>query len=67
MAAPGFFELVRVAGWQRLRLLTGGLVVYIIGAVVFATEWPVLWPGFIEGHEMFHGLVLIGAEQAPSP
>lgn len=61
VAAPGFFELVRVEGWPRLRLAMGGMIVYLIGAVVFATEWPVLWPGFIEGHELFHGLVLVGA------
>lgn len=34
---------------------------YIIGAVALTAGWPVLWSGFIEGHELFHRPVLIGA------
>lgn len=46
------------AHWQLLCSAGGA---FILGAGVFATEWPVIWPGHVEGHELFHFLVLIGA------
>lgn len=57
----GLFLIVRSLGWQRLRLLFYGAAVLTVGAFVFATEWPVVWPGVIEGHEVFHVLALLGA------
>jgi hemolysin III len=56
----GLFATARFASWRRLRSFLAGALAFSVGAVVFATEWPVLWPGVIEGHEVFHVLVLIG-------
>lgn len=56
----GLVVLARVNGLRPLRLFLLGSVLLSIGAVVFAMEWPVLWPGVIEGHEVFHVLVLGG-------
>ncbi len=56
----GIFALAFSDHWRRLRSFVVGAIFFTIGAVVFATEWPVLWPGVIEGHEVFHVLVLAG-------
>jgi len=56
----GLFATAQFAPWRRLRSFVIGALVFSVGAVVFATEWPVLWPGVIEDHEVFHVLVLIG-------
>lgn len=57
-ALAGLPALGRVVGRRRLvSILAGGLLL-LVGMVVFATRWPVLWPGVIEGHEVFHLLVL---------
>lgn len=53
--------VLRSVGLRQLRLLVAGAAVLTLGAVVFAAEWPVVWPGVIEGHEVFHVLVLVGA------
>ena len=57
----GLFAIVRTVGWQRVRPLFLGAAVLTVGAAVFALEWPVLWPGVVEGHEVFHMFVLAGA------
>ncbi|MEX0821089.1 MAG: hemolysin III family protein [Rhodothermales bacterium] len=46
--------------WADLQYLVYGMVVHTVGAVVFVVEAPVLWPGVIEGHELFHVMVLGG-------
>lgn len=51
---------LRHVSWAKLRLLVHGAAVLTIAAVVFATEAPVVWDGIVEGHELFHLLVLIG-------
>lgn len=56
----GLFVIARSVNWRRLRSFATGVLVFSLGALVFATEWPVVWPGVIEGHEVFHVLVLIG-------
>lgn len=38
-----------------------GGAVFSAGALVYAANWPVLWPGIIGPHEVFHLLVLVGA------
>lgn len=60
-AMLGVFVIVQAVGWRPLRRFLWGAAVLTLGAVVFAVEWPVLWPGVVEGHEAFHVLVLIGA------
>ena len=59
-ALAGVPALGRREGAPPLGLLVGGAGVLIAGAAVFAAEWPVLWPGVIEGHEVFHVMVLLG-------
>ncbi len=56
----GLFVIVRRVGWRRMRPLFWGAAVLTLGAAVFAIRWPVLWPDIVEGHELFHVLVLIG-------
>ena len=60
-AAVGLYELATTAGWRQVRTLAAGALLYSLGAVIFALEWPVLWPGILEGHELFHLLVLGGS------
>ncbi len=43
-------------GW----LVAGGLT-YSVGAVVFATQWPCLWPGKFNSHDLWHLFVLGGS------
>ena len=60
VASLGILAVAREHGWQRLRAFIHGSLVLSVGAVIFALEWPVLWPGVIEGHELFHVIVLAG-------
>jgi len=41
-------------------LVLGGLL-YTIGAVVFATDRPHLWPGRFSAHDLWHVFVLAGS------
>ncbi len=59
--AGGIVTFTREVGLERLKPFYWGLFVLMLSAVVFVLEKPVLWPGVIEGHEVFHALVLIGA------
>lgn len=43
-------------GW----LLAGGLT-YTIGVVFYATNWPKVWRGVFEGHDLWHLFVLGGS------
>jgi hemolysin III len=53
--------LARALPPAALAWLVGGGVVYTVGAVVFATERPRLWPGRFGSHDLWHTLVLLGA------
>jgi len=57
----GLLGIAKAVGWRHLWLFFGGGIVFSIGAVVFATGWPVVWTGVFEAHEVFHVLVLCGA------
>lgn len=59
-SSAGLGVVIHSSDWRQLRLFLVGIVVLTLGAVVFAMDWPVLWPGVIEGHEVFHILVIIG-------
>ena len=39
--------------------MLGGLC-YALGAVFNQTAWPILWPGVIQAHELFHLFVIAG-------
>lgn len=41
-------------------LLTGGII-YSLGAVVYATRRPNLWPGRFIAHDLWHSMVVAGA------
>lgn len=43
-------------GW----LVSGGIV-YSVGCVIFATDWPHLWPGKFSAHDLWHVFVLAGS------
>lgn len=43
-----------------IGLLAGGLF-YSVGAVIFATDKPNLWPGRFVAHDLWHVLVLAGS------
>ncbi|MFT6070799.1 MAG: channel protein (hemolysin III family) [Bacteriovoracaceae bacterium] len=43
------------------RYIGAGGVAYSLGAVLEFTRWPVIWPGVIGPHEIFHLFVLLGA------
>lgn len=58
--SAGLFAIVQSGPWHRLGSFLAGAVAFSVGAVVYATEWPVVWPGVIAGHEVFHVLVLAG-------
>ena len=60
-AASGLIALASEMERSHKGLLLGGTAAFTSGAVIFATEWPVLWRGVVEGHELFHLLVLVGA------
>jgi channel protein (hemolysin III family) len=54
-------ELWRRHGGAYVRPLLGGGVAYTAGGLLEFLRWPVLVPGVVGPHELFHLLVLLGA------
>lgn len=54
---PMLRNMTPVAFW----LLVAGGVIYSVGAVIFITERPRLWPRVFGWHDLWHTMVLIGA------
>ncbi|QDS99511.1 PAQR family membrane homeostasis protein TrhA [Adhaeretor mobilis] len=52
--------LWRKRGFQFVMPILWGGLAYSIGAVLEFTNWPVLVPGVVQWHEVFHIAVLIG-------
>jgi hemolysin III len=46
---------------RSLAPLLGGGVLYTVGAMINVFHWPVLWPGVIRAHDLFHFLVMAGS------
>lgn len=46
--------------WRMTLPLLGGALAYTVGAVLEFARWPVLIPGVVGGHELFHLAVLAG-------
>lgn len=44
-----------------LAWLVGGGVAYLLGAWIYARQWPDPWPGRFGHHEIWHLFVLLGA------
>jgi hemolysin III len=57
-AAGPLSEALRGPG---VALLFAGGLLYTVGAVVFATKWPRLWPGRFGSHDLWHVFVLGGS------
>jgi hemolysin III len=60
-AGAGLIALTGRMEPAHKRLVLGGMATFTLGAVVFAMDWPVLWQGVVEAHELFHLFVLAGA------
>ncbi len=61
VSATVFGELPAAIGWLGVAgLATGGLL-YVIGAIVYASGRPNPWPKVFGYHEVFHALVLAAA------
>lgn len=65
--AFGWLGVASIVGLWKLKeivvakyLIYGGLA-YTIGAIIDWMQYPVLIPGFLEAHQIFHFAVLIGA------
>lgn len=57
-AAP---TIVRVLPPGGVAWLIAGGVIYSLGAVIFALEWPVIRRGAFEAHELWHLFVMAGS------
>lgn len=52
---------VRAASAGAAGRVIGGGAIYSIGAVCDMLRWPVIWPGVIGHHEVFHVFVMAGS------
>lgn len=53
--------ILRRYSWRMTLPLLWGALAYTVGAVLEFARWPVLIPGVVGGHELFHLAVLAGA------
>ena len=53
--------LLRRYGFGFIKPLVWGAIAYSLGAVLDFLRWPVLVPGVVHSHEVFHVAVLAGA------
>jgi hemolysin III len=58
---PVLPELARALGPAGLALLTGGGIVYSVGALIYALRRPDPFPTVFGYHEIFHLLVIVAA------
>jgi hemolysin III len=56
-----YFELARALSPRAMRLALLGGLFYTVGALLNVLRWPVLWPGVVGPHEVFHLFVLAGS------
>ena len=54
-------EVLRTFPPAALAWLIAGGVVYSLGALVFVTDRPNLWPGRFVAHDLWHVMVLLGS------
>lgn len=54
-------ELTRRLPGRILRPILLGGAFYSVGAIIHLIQWPILWPGVIEAHEIFHVFVVAGS------
>jgi hemolysin III len=56
-----YFELARALTPRAMNLALLGGLFYSTGAFLNVVQWPVLWPGVVGPHEVFHLFVLAGS------
>jgi hemolysin III len=61
VTAAVFGQLPGAIGWLGVAGLASGGLLYVVGAVVYASGWPNPWPKVFGYHEVFHTLVLAAA------
>ena len=61
VTAAVFGELPASIGWLGVAGLASGGLLYVIGAVVYASGRPNPWPKVFGYHEVFHALVIAAA------
>jgi hemolysin III len=54
-------EVKRTVPHRAMLPVVAGGVSYSVGAVLNVSGWPVLWPGVVEAHEVFHVFVMAGS------
>ncbi len=55
---PALWRKLPVTG---LELFMGGNAFYIVGALIWAAQWPNLWPGTFGHHELMHLVIGTGS------
>jgi hemolysin III len=61
VTAAIFGELPAAIGWLGVAGLASGGLLYVVGAIVYASGKPNPWPKVFGYHEVFHALVLAAA------
>lgn len=61
MAMFAFRPLLDGLTYTQLQLLVWGGVTYTIGTIIYATNWPSLWPPKFRAHDLWHVFVLIAS------
>jgi hemolysin III len=61
VSAAIFGELPSAIGWLGVAGLASGGLLYVIGAIVYASGRPNPWPKVFGYHEVFHTLVIVAA------
>ncbi|MHC4391743.1 MAG: PAQR family membrane homeostasis protein TrhA [Planctomycetota bacterium] len=61
LALIGYFKLAEVLSHRVMAWTAVGGVVYSLGAIVDAIQWPVPLPGYFGFHEVLHILVVLGS------
>jgi hemolysin III len=61
VTAAVFGELPAAIGWLGVSGLALGGLLYLVGAVVYASGRPNPWPRIFGYHEIFHALVIVAA------
>lgn len=54
-----FVPLLDAGGLAVAALLAGGGLLYTLGALVYGTRWPNLWPAWFGFHEIFHACTVL--------
>ena len=54
-------ELARLLGHRTLLPLPVGGAFYSVGAIINLAGWPVLFPGILGAHDLFHFFVIAGS------